>query len=59
MSKSIDFVKERRDQGRSLSRSVRELVVLIEPVAHQNGIDLQARLSEASSISKATVYESR
>ena len=48
MSKRIDFVKKRRDDGRSLSRSVRKLVALIEPVAHQNGIDIQARLSEAS-----------
>ncbi len=48
MSKRIDFVKERRAQGRSFSRAVRELVALIEPVAHQNGIDLQARLNEAS-----------
>ena len=48
MSKGIDFVKERRAQGRSFSRAVRGLVALIEPVANQNGIDLQVRLSDAS-----------
>jgi hypothetical protein len=47
-SKRIDFVKKRRNEGRSLSRSVRELVALIGPVAHQSGVDIEARLSEAS-----------
>jgi len=48
MSKRIDFAKERRDQGRSLSGAVRELAALIRPLANQQGIDLQARLDEAS-----------
>jgi hypothetical protein len=48
MSKRIDFAKERRAQGRSLNTAVRELARLIEPVAQQHGIDLQARLREVS-----------
>ncbi len=48
VSKRIDFAKERRVQGRSLSTAVREVIRLIEPVAQQHGIDLQARLNEAS-----------
>jgi hypothetical protein len=48
MSKRIDFAKKRRDQGRLLNSAVRELLALVEPVAHQNGIDLQGRLTEAS-----------
>jgi hypothetical protein len=48
MSKRIDFAKERRAQGRLLSSAVRELAALIQPVAHQHGIDLQACLDEAS-----------
>jgi hypothetical protein len=48
MSKRIDFAKERRDQGRSLSSAVRELTAMMEPLAHQHGIDLQAILDEAS-----------
>src|ERR1035441_657010 len=48
MSKRVDFAKERRAQGRSLSGVVRELVALIQPVANQQGIDLQERLNEAS-----------
>src|SRR5437879_10785960 len=48
VSKRIDFAKERRAQGRSLNTAVRELARLIEPVAQQHGIDLQARLKEAS-----------
>src|SRR5215472_8240120 len=47
MSKRIDFAKQRRDQGRSLSTAVRELTAMIEPVAHQHGIDLRAILGEA------------
>jgi len=47
MSKRVDFAKERRSQGRSLSGAVRELVALIQPLANQQGIDLQARLNEA------------
>jgi hypothetical protein len=48
MSKRIDFAKERRDQGRSLSSAVRELMATIEPLAHQHGIHLQRILDEAS-----------
>jgi len=48
MSKRIDFAKERRAQGRLLNSAVRELAALIQPVAHQHGIDLQTRLDEAS-----------
>jgi hypothetical protein len=48
MSKRIDFTKERRDQGRSLSSAVRELTAMMEPLAHQHGIDLQRILDEAS-----------
>src|ERR1700691_1464067 len=48
MSKRIDFAKERRDQGRSLSSAVRELTAMIEPLAHQHGIHLQRILNEAS-----------
>jgi len=48
MSKRIDFAKQRRDQGRSLSSAVRELTTMIEPVAHQHGINLRAILNEAS-----------
>src|SRR6267378_7225568 len=47
VSKRIDFAKERRAQGRPLNAGVRELARLIEPVARQHGIDLQARLKEA------------
>ena len=48
MSKPIDFAKERRAQGRSLNTVVRKLAELIQPIAQQHGIDLQARLNEAS-----------
>jgi hypothetical protein len=48
MSKRIDFAKERRTQGRLLSNAVRELEAVIKPLAHQEGIDLQGRLDEAS-----------
>jgi hypothetical protein len=48
MSKRVDFAKERRALGRSLSGAVRELAALIQPVASQQGIDFQARLSEAA-----------
>jgi len=46
VSKRIDFAKERRAQGRTLSTTVREIVRL-EPIAQHHGIDLQARLKEA------------
>jgi hypothetical protein len=48
VSKRIDFAKERRAQGRSLSNAVREIARLIQPVAQQHGIDLKARLNETS-----------
>jgi hypothetical protein len=48
VSKRIDFAKERRAQGRCLNTVVRGLARLIEPAARQHGIDLQARLKEAS-----------
>ena len=48
MSKRIDFAKERRDQGRSLSSAVRELTAMMEPLAHQRGIDFQRILDESS-----------
>jgi hypothetical protein len=47
MPKPIDFAKDRRAQGRSLSAAARELAVLSQRVAQQHGIDLQARLNEA------------
>ncbi len=48
MSKRIDFARERRTQGRSLTAAVRELEKLTKQVAERQGIDLQARLEEAS-----------
>ncbi|MGC2332844.1 MAG: hypothetical protein WA581_15430 [Candidatus Acidiferrales bacterium] len=48
MSKRIDFAKQRRDLGRSLSNAVCEIKTMVQPVAHQHGIDLQAILKEAS-----------
>jgi len=48
MSKRIDFAKQRRDQGRSLTRAVRELKAMMEPIAHQAGLDLRAILGEAA-----------
>jgi hypothetical protein len=47
VSKRIDFAKERRAQGRSLNTAFHEFARLIQPVAQQHGIDLQARLNEA------------
>ena len=47
-SKQVDFVKERRILGRYLSCGVREVAALIQPLANQQGIDLQARLNEAA-----------
>lgn len=47
MSKRIDFAKQRRDQGRSLTSAVRELKAMMEPIAHQAGINLRAILGEA------------
>ena len=48
MSERIDFAKERRAQGRTLRTAVRELAQIMQPVAQEHGIDLQARLYEAS-----------
>jgi hypothetical protein len=46
--KRIDFVKERKAQGRALSAAVRKIAGLIQSIAQRNGIDLQAQLNEAS-----------
>jgi hypothetical protein len=48
MSKRIDFAKKRRDEGRSMRSAVHELAALIQPVAREQGIDLQALLTEAA-----------
>jgi hypothetical protein len=48
MSKRIDFAKERRRQGRSLSSALRQLVESVQPIAEQRGVDLRARLAEHS-----------
>lgn len=48
MSKRIDFAKQRRDQGRSLRSAIRDLTAMMEPVAHQQGINLRAILNEVS-----------
>jgi hypothetical protein len=48
MSKRFDYAKKRRAEGRSLTAAVRELASLIQPMASQQGIDLQARLNEVS-----------
>jgi len=47
MPKRIDFAKRRRAEARSLSHAAHELADLIQPIANQNGIDLQARLRDA------------
>jgi hypothetical protein len=48
MSNRIDFTARRRAEGRSLNKAVRELTALLQPIANQNGIALEARLTEAS-----------
>jgi hypothetical protein len=48
MSKRIDFAKQRRDQGRSLTSAVRAIKAIMEPIAHQSGIDLRANMGEAA-----------
>jgi hypothetical protein len=48
MSKRVDFAKQRRDLGRSLTSAVREITATVEPLAHQHGINLQVILDEAS-----------
>ena len=42
MPKRIDFAKQRREQGGSLSSAVRELTLMMEPIARQHGINLRA-----------------
>jgi hypothetical protein len=48
MPKRENFARARRAQGRSLIRAVHEIAASIQPVAAQNGIDLQAHLNQAS-----------
>lgn len=48
MSRRIDFAKQRRGLGRSLSSAVREITTMVQPVAHQHGINLHVILDEAS-----------
>jgi hypothetical protein len=48
MSKRVDFAKERRAQGRAFGAAVRDILGSIEPLAAQQGIDLQAQLKESS-----------
>jgi hypothetical protein len=48
MTKRIDFSGKRRAEGRYLAKAAQEIAALIQPVAAQNGIDLQAHLNEAS-----------
>ena len=48
MPKRIDFAKQRRDQGRSLTSTVSELKAMMEQAAQQAGINLRAILDEAS-----------
>lgn len=48
MSKRVDFAKERKTQGRSLSAAVSELAALMRPLAKAQGIDLQERLREGA-----------
>jgi hypothetical protein len=48
MSNRIDFAGKRRAEGRSLSKAVHELAALLQPIANQNGIDLEACLRGAT-----------
>src|SRR6266576_6901082 len=48
MSIQVDFAKQRRDLGRSLSSVVREIKARVQPVAHQQGINLQVILDGAA-----------
>jgi hypothetical protein len=48
MSRRVDFAKQRRDLGRSLSSAVREIKAMVQPIAHQQGINLQVILDGAS-----------
>jgi hypothetical protein len=46
--KRRDFARERRLEGRALTKAVRELAALAVPSAAEQGIDLQARLREGA-----------
>ena len=48
MSKRVDFSKARRAEGRSLTAAVREITELLKIYAGQQGVDLQALLSDAA-----------
>src|SRR6202034_1191723 len=48
MSKRIDFAKQRRNEGRLLSKAVRELATSMISAGHKQGIDLHAILDETS-----------
>jgi hypothetical protein len=48
MSKRVDFAKQRRDLGRSLSTGVREIKGMVQSVALQHGTNLQVILDGAS-----------
>lgn len=46
--KRRNFARERRLEGRALTKAVRELAALAVPSAAEHGIDLQARLRDAA-----------
>jgi hypothetical protein len=48
MSNQIDFAGKRRAEGRSSSKAVHGIAALLQPIANQNGIDLEACLREAT-----------
>lgn len=48
MSKPVDFAKQRRDLGRSLSSAVSEIKAIVQPIAPQSGINFQVILDGAS-----------
>ena len=48
MPKRIGFAKQRRDQGRSLSSAVRDLMVIMEPLAQEQGINLRTVQNQAA-----------
>jgi hypothetical protein len=48
MTKRIDFAGKRRAEGRYLGKAAQEIAALIQPVAAQKRIDLQAHLNEAT-----------
>ncbi len=43
-----DFARERRLEGRALTKAVRDLAALAVPLAAEQGVDLQARLCEGA-----------